>query len=258
MQIYPIHETIQVSRLSIRKENTFIEHRIKDVKEYSKPLEIEKRFLTIMACHSNSPTKLKTIENNIKYFKIHNNDIIVINSKDESHSKATREIVESQVLGYFEIPNNSHLDIGKWNHVLRNFDLTPYDYIVFTNDSFIIKGSIIHFFGKMIRTNVELYGYNDSTQVRYHYQSYLFGIRKDAVFKLIRHYLSRRHLLTCYDQVVEHIELNLTRLFNTKDCFLKIGYFQGQFEHNIFFNNDRFYKKLLKTKLLPFVKLKRL
>jgi hypothetical protein len=106
--------------------------------------------------------------------------------------------------------------------------------------------------------NVELYGYNDSTQITYHYQSYLFGIKKESIHKFISHYESVRHLLTDYLSVVSNIELKLTSIFQSKDCFLKIGNFYKHKDRNIFFNNDSFYIKLMKNQLLPFVKLKRL
>jgi hypothetical protein len=217
-----------------------------------------KRILTIMACHTNSLRKYNTVLNNLKYFCFMNNDIVVINSRGESHSDKLRETLKSCVDGYCEIPNNAHLDIGKWCFILKKINYKIYDHVIFTNDSFLITSPIVHFFNKMMRSNVELYGYNDSTQIRYHYQSYLFALKKNAVDKLIALYLSRKHLMRTYEQVVENIELNLVNTFRTHDCFLKIGWLSSEKGRNIFFNNDTLYRKLLRTKLLPFIKLKRL
>jgi len=242
-------------------EDSCILSATREMKAYNYPPKINssnKKILTIMACHTNNVIKFNTVLNNIKYFRFMNNDIVVINSQGESHSKQLRESLQNNVEAFFEIPNNTHLDIGKWCFILSKINYKLYDHVIFTNDSFLITSPILHFFNKMMKSNVELYGYNDSTQIRYHYQSYLFSLRTHAVDKLIGLYLGRKHLLWNYNQVVENIELNLVNTFKTTDCFLKIGHLYGLKKKNIFFNNDSLYKKLLQTKLLPFVKLKRL
>ena len=241
-------------------ENQFIYRSFHDMTKYSyRPgVHSEKKILTIIACHTNSEIKYKTVMNNIKYLTFVNNDIIIINSIRESHSEKLKSALSGKVKEYFEISNNSHLDIGKCCHVLQRFDYRKYDYVVFTNDSFIIFSPISHFFNKMINSNLELYGYNDSTQIKYHYQSYLFGVKNTAVFKLIRLYNSKKHLLNSYYEVVRHIELNLVETFKTIGCFLQLSKLRSHKKLNIFIENDKLYMKLFKYNLLPFVKLKRL
>ncbi len=222
-----------------------------------------KKILTIIACHCDTLLKCNTIINNLKYFIFPSNDIILVNSLDAKCShllkiNLTKLNLDKTTFSYVEIPNNSHLDVGKWCHVLNLIDTSRYDYVVFTNDSFIITYSIYHFFNKMVESNVELYGYNNSTQECYHYQSYLFGVKEEYVYKLQNLYSNKKHLLTNYDAVVRNIELNLVETFKTKDCFLNIAYISSQKGKNIFFNNDDFYKKLLKYRILPLIKIKRL
>ena len=244
---------------SLQAENDYIVKTVRDMKKnsYRPGFHYKKRILTIIACHANTEIKYNTIMKNIKYLTFMNNDIIIINSINEAYSNKLKESLQNKVKQFIEVPNNSHLDIGKWCHVLDNFNYTPYDFVVFTNDSFVIMGSIRHFFNKMIKTNVDLYGYNDSTQVRYHYQSYLFGVKKMAIPALIKLYVNKRPLLTCYDAVVENIELKFVDTFKSRDCFLKIGQLYSNKGRNIFFNSDSLYQKLIHTQLLPLVKLKR-
>lgn len=242
-------------------ENQYINNRIafKKMNNYKPNLHTQKKVLTIMACHTNNDIKYKTTLNNLKFLMFHNNDIVVINSSNESHSNMLREkLTQIPIHSYIEIPNNNCLDIGKWCHVLNKINYLQYDFVVFTNDSFIIQSPINHFFNCMMKTNVELYGYNDSTQINYHYQSYLFGVKSNVVIKLITLFLKRRPFLSTYETVVENIELKLVTIFGSKDCFLRIGSLPSNKKHNIFFNNDTLYKKLLKTQLLPFIKIKRL
>jgi len=222
------------------------------------PSRNSKKILTIVACHCNTLLKYNTILNNLKYMNFYTNDIVVINSSNEAYSEALRRTLEKKVYHYDEIPNNSHLDIGKWCHVLSYVDTSKYSHVIFTNDSFIISSPILHFFNKTMKSNVELYGYNDSSQACYHYQSYLFGVKESAVHKLQNLYSRKNHLLINYDAVVKNIELDLVNTFSTTDCFLKISNIVTHKGLNIFFNNDQLYKKLLQSKVLPFIKIKRL
>ena len=245
---------------SNEKEAAFIESSIKDMKRFNSPpgsTHPNAKMLTIMACHTDTSLKLKTIINNIRYFRFINNDIIIINSSHTNYSKELETACNTCGVKYMEIQNNSHLDVGKWIHILKTTNIESYNFVVFTNDSYFINNPICHFYNKMVTRNVELYGYNDSTQETPHYQSYLFGLKKDAIHKFIAHYESHKKLLTDYLSVVSNIELKLMNVFKTKDCFLKLGNIYHHKKKNIFFNNDRLYFQLMKHGLLPFFKLKR-
>ena len=246
---------------SNEKEAQLIESSVKEMQRFNRPpgsLHPNRKILTIMACHTDTSIKLKTILNNIKYFRFINNDIIIINSSHTKYSKALETACNIRKLKYIEVQNNSHLDVGKWMHVLKTTNLNEYNFVVFTNDSYFINNPICHFYNKMITRNVELYGYNDSTQIEYHYQSYLFGVKNEAIHKFIAHYESHKNLLTDYLSVVSNIELKLIHVFKTKDCFLNIGTIYHHKGKNIFFNNDGLYIQLMKYGLLPFLKLKRI
>ena len=110
----------------------------------------------------------------------------------------------------------------------------------------------------MIDKKVELFGYNDSTQIRYHYQSYLFGIKNDAIQKFINYVNKNKSLVYDYGTAVLNYELVMIDYFSTKDCFLHIGYIPMNQGMNIFFMNDVLYNILFKKRLLPFIKVKRL
>ena len=253
---YNSHETI----IQDSEKSKCIQSNLKDLKlnSYKPGIHYTKKILTIIACHSNNELRYNTVLNNLHYLQFINNDVIIVNSQNEEYSKRLREKVETFVKSYIEIPNDSCLDIGKWCRGLREYDYTGYDFVVFINDSFIIKNSIRHFFNKMIKKNVELYGYNDSSQICYHYQSYLFGVKQDAVIKLIKHFLIKKPILNSYMDVVSNIELKLTNIFETKDCFLKIAKLRSHKGKNIYFNNPTLYNTLYSTGLLPFIKLKQL
>jgi hypothetical protein len=185
-------------------------------------------------------------------------DIMVANSETLEFNNLFSDFCKENNVPYYEVANDVTYDFGKWIYLLSKIKHSSYDYIFFTNDSFIIKRPITHFINLAIKTNVELYGYNDSTQINYHYQSYLFSIRRDAIHKFINMFNSKKHLIRNQEDAIFEYELKMTSYFSTHNCFLKIGYIPNLTGENIFFTNDNLYKKLKHIGILPFVKIKRL
>jgi hypothetical protein len=167
-------------------------------------------------------------------------------------------LYSNENIKYFEIENDNTYDLGKWIYGIKNSDLSVYDFVIFTNDSYIIHNPIHHFYNLTAKMNVELYGYNDSTQINYHYQSYLFSLRKDCIDKFVNLFNSKKDMLNGQESVINEFELKLTQYFENHDCFLKIGNEPYHKTKNIFFNSDIFYSKLMESKLLPFTKIKRI
>ena len=240
-----------------------IELKIKEAKKYRfRPIlnENTPKILTIIACNSDSKLRLDTTINNLRYLNYLNNDIIIVNTCGTPYGNELKEKLSQKniIKQIFEIPNDNSFGFEKWIYGLNNYEYNKYDYVVFTNDSFVIKSHINCFFNKMIDKKVELFGYNDSTQIRYHYQSYLFGIKNDAISKFINYVEKNKSLVHNYDSAVINYELVMIDYFSTKDCFLHIGYIPMNQGMNIFFMNDVLYNILFKKRLLPFIKVKRL
>jgi len=219
-----------------------------------------KKYMVVFACHCDTQLKLETIRKNLRYFAFENMHKIVINTTGLQYSDSVSEICDRHNnTKYVEIDNSGYYDFGKWIHVLKNlFSYNDYDFIVFTNDSFIIHDSINHFFNLASKHNVELFGYNDSTQNGYHYQSYLFILKKDAVDTFINRVDNPNLSIKNQDDVINNFELKMTNWFRNHKSFLKIGNFGLERGHNIFFTNDELYLPLKKSGLLPFTKIKRI
>lgn len=220
-----------------------------------------KKYLVIIACHCDTNIKLDTIRNNLLYFAFENCDKVVINSNNLQYNESLKEICSRHSnTKYFEVDNDTkYYDYGKWINVLKNLvDYNDYDYIVFTNDSFIIHSSINHFLNLAVKHNVELYGYNDSTQTNYHYQSYLFILRKDAIPTFINKVTDPNLIINNQHDVIINFEVKMTNWFSTHKSFLKIGHFELNKGQNIFFTNDTLYLPLKQSGVLPFTKIKRI
>ena len=243
----------------LRKLRNFIDYKNKE-KLYNSynPVYNNKKLLLLMATHTDNELRFKTVLNTMNYFDTNAMDIMVANSKSLKYSDELSNYYKSKNISYYEIENNGFYDFGKWIYLLSQIDYSLYDYVFFINDSFIIEKPVIHFINLAIKSNTELYGYNDSTQENYHYQSYFFSVRSDAINKFINMYNSKKNLIKTQRHVIENFELKMINYFSSHDCYLKIGNFFLHKGLNIFFNSDFLYRILKKNGLLPFVKLKRI
>lgn len=216
-------------------------------------------FLTLMACHTDSIEKLKAAITTLRYMQFSTNTIVVINSSNACLHDALERWMKTNMpdAQYYSIPNTRELDAGKWHYYLTTHYKPQHSWVVFTNDSFITTNSINHYFNLMSQSNVELYGYNDSTMLSYHYQSYLFGICRESIHKFVSHFEKVKSKLLTYLDVVRNIELKLTHIVKRHDCFLHIARLPGNVEKNVFMNNDLLYTPLFRMNILPFYKLKR-
>jgi len=231
------------------------------------------KMVTIVACHTNTLLKYNVVINNIPYLIFPNNDIIIINSSNEKYSYKLKQYIDNKIvinapnnkiIKYIEIPNDKYIDIGKYIHVLNMIETNgslnkEYEFVVLINDSIIIKNSITHFYNMIINMNKELYAYNDSSEIKYHYQSYLYAIKYKAIHKLIDYFNIHKFEIHGYKDVIDKIELELNNIYaNDNDCFLKIAKLPCNINKNIYFHNDALYNLLLNNEILPFIKIRAL
>ena len=215
------------------------------------------KYLVIIACHCNTYYKLLVIKQNIKYLINDSTDFLIVNSCNLSYNSQLRDFCKTNSsITYMESKNENTYDFGKWIFGLKAFNYSKYNFIVFTNDSFIIHAPIDHYFNLVYKNNVEFYGYNSSTQNRYHYQSYLFSIKVESIDKFINNFNIKRGSIRNQQDVIFKYELTMTDWFITKKCFLNIGILPSNKQRNIFFTNHALYSNLKKTNLLPFTKIK--
>jgi len=243
--------------LSFIKKYIVYKYKEKLYNSYNPALN-NKKLLLLVATHTNSELKLNNIQNTLNYLDFNCMDVMVANTTSLQYNEKLSEYYKSKNIEYYEIENDGACDFGKWIYLLSQVNYSTYDYVFFINDSFIIQKPITHFVNLAIRSNAELYGYNDSTQDNYHYQSYLFAIKSDAISKFIHMFNSKNKLIKSQRDVIELFELKMLNHFSSSNCFLKIGNTYLNKGLNIFFTNDFLYNLLKKSTLLPFIKIKRI
>jgi hypothetical protein len=167
----------------------------------------------------------ETVFNNVQYMHIYNysiinyNDIIIINSCHLPFNTEVKDKINTineknrTSYKYIEINNNKWIDSGKWFHVLTemNLQLDLYDFITFTNDSFEIYNPIYYFFNLASYHNADLFAYTSSSEIRYHYQTYLFIVKSSGIpmfIDFIKNFMEQNSNANGYD-----IEISIINLF---------------------------------------------
>ena len=219
------------------------------------------KILGLLANHTCNNIKYNISLNNIKLIHKNLNDICVIDTINIDYGNKLCNHLKKlyKINNYFFIENNSYFDFGKWIYALKNIDYSIYDYILLINDSIILSDEINNFFNSLnnVDNNINLYGYNDSSQIKYHYQSYLFAINIRIVNKFINFIESKKNLIFDLESLVHNIELNLCEIDENHDSFIKIGNKYNK-DLNLYWENERLYKYLLTKKIFSIIKLKKI
>ena len=217
------------------------------------------KILVVISCHTDNSLRLKSIELIMYYLKeVKNIDIVIVNSRGLLLSTKLRERYKNDYFKYYEIKNDEYYGFSKWYYGLIQNEFGNYKYITFMNDSILIHQPIKHFFEYTRFKNVDFFGYNDSSQIKHHYQSYFFSVKTTAIVNFLKLFDDKKRLVRCYSDAVQHFELGLFDYFSNRDCFLNLAHLPLHRGKNIFFENDFLYFNLRKHGLLPFTKLKRI
>ena len=138
--------------------------------------------LLLVANHTCNNIKYNVSLNNISIIKKFVNNIVIIDSNEERYAKLLYNDLKNddKIINYLFVNNDNYFDFGKWIFALNKININDYDYILFLNDSILITNEIknyFHYIDHLMGENIDLYAYNDSTQIKYHYQSYLFLLK---------------------------------------------------------------------------------
>jgi hypothetical protein len=210
-----------------------------------------KRILILIATHADTPLRQRTIHQNLTFLRKISKDILIVNTKGTYNISK-----EDTNLTYLETDNEITYDFGKWTYGLTQTDVSSYDFILFINDSILIHEDISAFVHQGIKESVELYGYTDNHEHRLHYQSYLFMIRIDAIPTFINMVNSKKSLIHCYQDLIQHYEIPMRDYFSSHNCFLPLSTISPC---NVYAPKMKaLYNLLRKHHVIPFTKLKQI
>ena len=220
------------------------------------------KILLLVANHTCNNIKYNVSLNNISIIKNFVNNIIIIDTNEERYAKLLYNDLknDNKISGYFFIDNDNYFDFGKWIFGLNKIDTTNYDYILFLNDSILITNEIknyFHYIENLMGENIDLYAYNDSTQIKYHYQSYLFLLKRKNINRFINFFQNKKPLIHDLISLIDNIELNITEIYDNHDVFLKIGEEYNK-SKNLYWENEELYQYLISKNIFALIKLKKI
>jgi len=217
--------------------------------------------LCLIANHTCNNIKYNISLNNISLIKKYIKDIIIIDSKNESYAEDLHfEFKDDiKIINFLFTENNCYYHFGKWIFALENINYKNYDYILFLNDSIILTENINDFLNyiKNVINNVNIYAYNDSNQIQYHYKSYCFLLNIYIINKFMNFFYNRKNLIVDLDSLICNIELYLHTIDDNKDCFFKISN-DYNMSKNIYYENEILYQYLLSKNIFGIIEIKKI
>ena len=209
-------------------------------------LTTDTKTLCIMACHTSSDLKIKCLKRNIKYFEEIANDIVYINSTEFKD----KNIIENMLY----IDNDNTVCYGKYLHVLQNMDISNYDNIILTNDSYLITKPLIGF-KNLFNDSIEMTSLCCSNELIKHYPDFLRRYSKNGIKKIIQFYKDNVSSNKYFLSLIHNIEVKSHNVHNSSINVLYdiIPGYNG----NIHFDNTQL-REYLYNKNYPIIKIKKL
>jgi hypothetical protein len=218
--------------------------------------------LLLIANHTSNKIKYNITLNNLFHISEFVTDIVIIDTNNENYSELLYEDLKGnkKIKEHLFIDNDQYFDFGKWIYYLNKTNINNYDYILFLNDSIILTPDICNYFNyidNVMTDDVTLYAYNDSSQIKYHYQSYLFLLKKNIINLFIDFFNNRKNLIKDLNTLVINIELCMCEIHNNHSVFLKIGN-EYNLSKNLYWENEDLYKYLLNKNIFAIIKIKKI
>ena len=202
--------------------------------------------LCIVACHTSSALKIKSLLQNRKYFEDISNDIVYINSTEFKAANVMENMVYTD--------NDYTVCYGKYLHVLLNMDISQYDNVILTNDSYLITKSLSGF-KALFNATIEMTALCCSNQSGKHYPDWLRRYNKTGIQKIIQFYKTNLSNNKSFLSLIQNIELK-SHLIHNHSINVLYDAIPG-YTGNIHFDNTQL-KDYLYNKNYPIIKIKKL
>jgi hypothetical protein len=215
------------------------------------------KIIVLLSNHTNNKLKYNICLNNIELLNKYFDTIEIIDSSDEYYATQLNNDLEGIDIHFHMTKHDNYLYFGKWMYGLSKINWKDYDAVLFINDSILLLDEVQDYFLYIVN-NLEnnIYAYNDCYQMKYHYQTHLFVIKKNCIDRFIDFFEKRKGIIYDLKTFIETIELELINIDENKDVFLKIGS-----KYNLYKNandNDELFHYLLYRNLIGLIKLNKL
>jgi hypothetical protein len=201
----------------------------------------DSKFLCIIAAHPNTQLKKEALERIVVEFKKFGDVVIVTSTGFSDISKEVTNMLDVPVISVANDPVK--VNYAKHAYYLNNYDVSKYDRVILTNDSYYILKDLDRFIS-LCESNAELVGYTASNEIQYHYTDFIRCYNKSGIKKIKNHYnsTSPKNLL----EAIKMNEVDSTNIFSSK--FVLHDAYVG-FDGNIFFDDSMLYRALVYDRL---------
>jgi len=187
------------------------------------------------------------------------NNIIIIDTNNIYSQNLKNEIINnldnSIIIKKYELNNNFtenieiDLNIEKILFALENINYYEFDYITIINDNYLYYKNITPYFDYIKNHNLDFCSMTDSSEIKYHYQLYLFTIKSDFINEFINYINENKNDIL--------IQFNIHTIFNKSNVYLKLAYLENNKNYNIFYN-DYLYEYFINNNILPIISINKL
>ena len=267
-----IHDDL---RNSVKTKKDAEEHWLNYGRKENRPYKVKKnKFLFCYAVHLNDKFHYEVIKHNLSLLAKSGikNFLIILsyqigNGKNQLKDEFEKflESLKLNFLQVIKVPNDLRTrDFGKHliaiNYIENNY-LPFIKRFVFLNDSFIFvlpQPDETFWLERFLMKckKYQITGVTDSKEQKYHYQSYMFGLRDRESLLILKKFLKERlPKVKVFQDLITKCELDMIYNYHSHECFVKSSEVAG--DKNIFFLNEP-YKELLIENTLPIIKIRRL
>ena len=195
-------------------------------------------------------------DSDIKYHVNRNN----YNNLNKNFTKTISfdiDSVHSKDFEYIKYKNDISFN-EKILFILENISYELFDNITFISDEYIYCDDLESYFNYIDKHNLDFSSYTDSSEIEYHYQSYLFTIKTSCIntmIKFLKENISNKLFGNSFLSIFDN---KIPNKIPNKISYMKIAHLESNLNTNIFFDNDEVYEFLLDNNLLPIINITRL
>lgn len=184
---------------------------------------LNKKTIILIAAHTNSELKIKSLVNNLQYLKNISDKIILINSIDFINSELEFEIKNKYNdlnINYVYVQNTNYICHKKWlDYYLENKEfVNKYDNIILTNDSYLIIKELYEF-EKIFYEDIEESTLLASNEGYFHHTDFLRRYNKIGLQKIMKYYIENINMNNniSFKTMINKFEIDSLNIFNSSN-----------------------------------------
>lgn len=165
--------------------------------------------------HNNIPYYTKSY---LSELSRHFGEIVLLTNEKEMN-EADLEFLAKNKIDLMYVKNEG-FDFGMWYKAFMKYPVEQFERVGLVNDSCILFKTLDEVFETINKSDWDYCGLIDSTQLRYHIQSFFIVINKKAI-PFVKKYFQQHGILSNFEEVIQKYEIGITQsLLNNN---LKVG-----------------------------------